>query len=100
MSTKTLATTEQPAGATQVLHHSRELVVSHSTAKCHVSNVISKLGVCGRTEAVAQALQHHLVPDIEHGNIVRDELASSDRSLYSGAAVSNPTAREFANTRK
>jgi two-component system, NarL family, response regulator LiaR len=39
----------------------QELVVSHSTAKCHVSNVLSKLGVTGRTEAVAQALQHHLV---------------------------------------
>jgi NarL family two-component system response regulator LiaR len=39
----------------------QKLVVSHSTAKCHVSNVLSKLGVSGRTEAVAQALQHHLV---------------------------------------
>ena len=37
------------------------LVVSQSTAKCHVSNILSKLGVSGRTEAVAQALQHHLV---------------------------------------
>lgn len=39
------------------------LVVSRSTAKCHVSNIITKLGVSGRTEAVAQALQHKLVPE-------------------------------------
>jgi NarL family two-component system response regulator LiaR len=37
------------------------LVVSRSTAKFHVSNVISKLGVANRTEAVALALQHKLV---------------------------------------
>ena len=37
------------------------LVVSPSTVKFHVSNVLSKLGVSGRTEAVALALQHHLV---------------------------------------
>ena len=38
------------------------LVVSRSTAKFHVSSILSKLGVVGRTEAVALALQHHLVP--------------------------------------
>ncbi len=37
------------------------LVVSHSTIKFHVSSVLSKLGVSGRTEAVALALQHRLV---------------------------------------
>ena len=37
------------------------LVVSPSTVKFHVSNVLSKLGVSSRTEAVALALQHHLV---------------------------------------
>ena len=37
------------------------LVVSPSTVKFHVSNILSKLGVAGRTEAVALALQHHLV---------------------------------------
>ena len=37
------------------------LVVSPATVKFHVSNVLSKLGVSGRTEAVALALQHHLV---------------------------------------
>lgn len=78
----------------------RELVVSHSTAKCHVSNVLSKLGVSGRTEAVAQALQHHLVPDIEHGHTVREEWATSDTTIYSGAAITHPTARELANSRK
>ena len=37
------------------------LVVSRSTAKFHVSNVLSKLGVAGRTEAVSLALKHNLV---------------------------------------
>ncbi len=37
------------------------LVVSQSTVKFHVSNVLSKLGVSSRTEAVALALKHHLV---------------------------------------
>jgi len=37
------------------------LMVSPSTAKFHVSNVLSKLGVTSRTEAVSLALQHHLV---------------------------------------
>ncbi len=37
------------------------LVLSQSTAKFHVSNVLSKLGVATRTEAVALALKEHLV---------------------------------------
>jgi two-component system, NarL family, response regulator LiaR len=37
------------------------LVVSQSTVKFHVSNVLSKLGVTSRTEAVSLALKHHLV---------------------------------------
>ncbi len=37
------------------------LVVGRSTVKFHVSNILSKLGVTSRTEAVALALQHHLV---------------------------------------
>jgi NarL family two-component system response regulator LiaR len=38
------------------------LVVSRSTVKFHVSSILSKLGVDGRTEAVALAVQNHLVP--------------------------------------
>ncbi len=37
------------------------LVISRSTAKFHVSSIISKLGAGGRTEAVAVAFQLHLV---------------------------------------
>jgi NarL family two-component system response regulator LiaR len=37
------------------------LVVSPSTAKAHVSNILAKLGVTSRTEAVALAMQHRLV---------------------------------------
>jgi NarL family two-component system response regulator LiaR len=37
------------------------LVMSRSTAKFHVSNVLSKLGAASRTEAVSLALKHHLV---------------------------------------
>jgi NarL family two-component system response regulator LiaR len=37
------------------------LVVSQSTVKFHVSNILSKLGVLSRTEAVALALKHNLV---------------------------------------
>jgi NarL family two-component system response regulator LiaR len=38
-----------------------QLVVSRSTIKFHVSSLLSKLGVNGRTEAVALALQENLV---------------------------------------
>jgi NarL family two-component system response regulator LiaR len=37
------------------------LVVGRSTVKFHVSSILGKLGVQTRTEAVAMALQHHLV---------------------------------------
>jgi NarL family two-component system response regulator LiaR len=36
------------------------LVVSRSTAKAHVSNILSKLGVSNRGEAIAMALQYNL----------------------------------------
>lgn len=38
-----------------------KLVVSRSTIKFHVSSILSKLGVNGRTEAVALAVQKNLV---------------------------------------
>jgi len=34
------------------------LVVSRSTAKAHVSNILSKMGVSNRAEAISLALQH------------------------------------------
>jgi NarL family two-component system response regulator LiaR len=37
------------------------LVVSQSTIKTHVSSILAKLGVAGRTEAVALAIQRRLV---------------------------------------
>lgn len=37
------------------------LIVSRSTVKFHVSNILSKLQVSSRTEAVALALQRHLI---------------------------------------
>jgi NarL family two-component system response regulator LiaR len=37
------------------------LTVSPSTIKSHVSNILTKLGVSSRTEAVAFALRHKLV---------------------------------------
>lgn len=37
------------------------LSISESTTKFHVSNVLGKLGAASRTEAVALALEHHLV---------------------------------------
>ena len=37
------------------------LVVGRSTVKFHVSSILGKLGVQSRTEAVAMAVQHHLV---------------------------------------
>jgi NarL family two-component system response regulator LiaR len=38
-----------------------QLVVTEATVKTHVSNILSKLGAATRTEAVALAVQHHLV---------------------------------------
>ena len=38
-----------------------KLTVSPSTVKSHVSNILSKLGVASRTEAVTLALRNHLV---------------------------------------
>ena len=37
-----------------------QLVMSRSTVKFHVSNILSKLGVASRTEAVSLALRHNL----------------------------------------
>jgi NarL family two-component system response regulator LiaR len=39
-----------------------KLTVSPSTVKSHVSNILSKLGVASRTEAVTLALRRHLIP--------------------------------------
>jgi len=39
----------------------QKLVVSPSTIKSHVSNILSKLGVTSRTEAVALAVRHQLI---------------------------------------
>jgi NarL family two-component system response regulator LiaR len=38
-----------------------KLIISKSTVKFHVSSILSKLGVSGRTEAVALAIQHKLI---------------------------------------
>jgi NarL family two-component system response regulator LiaR len=38
-----------------------QLVVTRSTAKAHVSSILSKLGVTNRAEAISLALRHHLV---------------------------------------
>ena len=40
---------------------SERLVVGVSTVRFHVGSILLKLRVSGRTEAVALALQHHLV---------------------------------------
>ena len=39
------------------------LTVSPSTIKSHVSNILSKLGVASRTEAVTLAMRHHIIPE-------------------------------------
>lgn len=39
-----------------------ELFISLKTVKTHVSNILSKLAVSDRTQAVVYAFQHHLVP--------------------------------------
>jgi NarL family two-component system response regulator LiaR len=48
------------------------LVVSRSTAKAHVSNILSKLGVSNRAEAIALSLQHDGSP----GPAARDRFGS------------------------
>lgn len=48
-----------------------ELFISLKTVKTHVSNILSKLEVDDRTQAVVYAFRHHLVPqDIINGIIV------------------------------
>ncbi|HEU0127153.1 MAG TPA: LuxR C-terminal-related transcriptional regulator, partial [Pseudonocardiaceae bacterium] len=42
----------------------RRLVLSPNTVRNHVSNVFAKLRVAGRAEAVAQARDAGLVPDL------------------------------------
>jgi NarL family two-component system response regulator LiaR len=42
------------------------LVVSRSTAKAHVSNILSKLGVSNRAEAISLALQHNISSGSQH----------------------------------
>jgi NarL family two-component system response regulator LiaR len=37
------------------------LIISQATVKGHVSNILAKLGVAGRTEAVALAVEHKIV---------------------------------------
>ncbi len=39
----------------------RQLSISRSTAKAHVSNILSKLGVDNRAEAISLAIEHKLV---------------------------------------
>jgi two-component system, NarL family, response regulator LiaR len=39
-----------------------KLIVSPSTIKSHVSNILAKLGVASRTEAVTLALRSHIIP--------------------------------------
>jgi two-component system, NarL family, response regulator LiaR len=43
------------------LEIAERLIVSRSTVKFHVSSILSKLGVASRTEAVANAIQQHLL---------------------------------------
>src|SRR5262249_30848250 len=38
------------------------LMISSSTVKNHVSNILSKLGTTSRTQAVALAVEHKVVP--------------------------------------
>lgn len=40
-----------------------KLVLSQSTVKFHVSSILAKLGVAGRTEAAALAVKQNLVRD-------------------------------------
>jgi LuxR family maltose regulon positive regulatory protein len=38
-----------------------QLVIQHSTARKHVSNILSKLGAANRTQAIARAREYGLL---------------------------------------
>ena len=42
-----------------------ELIISRATVKYHVSNILSKMSVSSRTEAVAKAVQIKLISGLD-----------------------------------
>ena len=58
------------------------LTVSRSTAKAHVSHILSKLGASTRMEAISLALQHKLVID-EKEKLMRENVKNKgDKNVF------------------
>jgi len=62
----------------------RELVIALPTAKRHVSNILAKLQVRNRTEAVARAQELHLLDSADHGDMTEHvrHSAHDDQRLH------------------
>ena len=72
----------------------RELVLEASTVKKHVANVLSKLDLSSRAQAVVFAYEHGLARPGHEGPLTRDRAAREDRPTGPGKRAVPPEVGE------